>query len=205
VDLAPGPEPEPPDDLASRPLPLRTFDELRWFRGHRVTYGPLHFNTASGRFCAPDRISFGTLYLETDPRCAFLEAFARSLGSATAGYVVSQSVLDRSCLCVVTPTRKLRLVDLTTGRSLRRLSAIADARISTGSHAVSQRWAAAFWSHPVHTDGILYVCRRAPEFHSVALFDRVRPHLIANCDSNFLNDPVELAALLGHYDCALIP
>jgi hypothetical protein len=107
-------------------------------------------------------------------------------------------------LCVVTATRPLRLVDLTTGPALRRLSPTTDSRISTGTHAVSQRWAAAFWNHPARPDGILYPCRRAPELHSVALFDRVQPHLVANCASNILRDRDALVAIVDHYDCALI-
>lgn len=204
MDPQPGPEPEPPDDLAPRPLPLRTFDDPTWFRGHKRKYGPLYFNAAGGRFGAPDRISFGTLYLGTDPRGAFVEAFAQNLGAAATGYVVSQNLLDGSCLCVVTATKPLHLVDLTAGPALRRLSANADGRISTGSHAVSQRWAEAFWRHPEQPDGILYPCRRAPELQSVALFDRAQAHLVANCASNILQDVDEFVAILDHYDCALI-
>jgi hypothetical protein len=205
VDPEPGPEPEPPHDLATRALPLRTFHNPTWFRGHKRKYGPLHFNAVGGRFCAPDRARFGTLYLGTDPRGAFLEAFVQSLGPAATGYVVSQTLLNQSCLCVVMATRPLHLVDLTTGPMLRRLAANADSRISAGSHAVSQRWAEAFWSHPEQPDGILYPCRRAPELHSVALFDRVREDLVADCATNLLQDPGALAAILDHYDCALIP
>jgi hypothetical protein len=205
VDREPGSEPEPPNDLATRALPLRAFDNPTWFRGHKRKHGPLHFNAAGGRFGAPDRALFGTLYLGTDPRGAFLEAFAQSLGPATTGYIVSQTLLDQSCLCVVMATRPLHLVDLTTGLMLRRLAANADSRISTGSHAASQRWADAFWRHPEQPDGILYPCRRAPELHAVALFDRVREDLVADCATNPLQDPGALAAILDHYDSALIP
>jgi hypothetical protein len=204
VDPQPGPEPEPPDDLAWRALPLRTFDNPTWFRGHKRKYGPLHFNAAGGRFGAPDRVQFGTLYLGVDPRGAFLEAFAQHLGPVATGYVVSETHLNQSCLCVVVAVRPLHLVDLTTGPALRRLAPNADNRVSTGSHAVSQRWAEAFWSHPERPDGILYPCRRAPELHSVALFDRVREELVADCATNVLRDPGALAAILDHYDCALI-
>ncbi len=96
MDAEPGPEPEPPDDLPRRPLPLRTFSNPAWFRGHQSTYGPLHFNATGGRFGAPDRALFGTLYLGTDARGAFLEAFAQNLGPGARGYVVSQNLLDRS-------------------------------------------------------------------------------------------------------------
>lgn len=201
----PEPEPDPPDDLAIRPLPLRSFDHPTWFRGHNRTYAPLHFNAASGRFRAPDRVAFGTLYLGMDSRGSFIEAFAQHLGTAAAGYVVSQQLIERSCLCLVRATRPMHLVDLTTGAALRLLSADADARISTGSHAASQRWAEAFWRHPEQPDGILYPCRRAPELHSVALFDRVRADMVAECATNVLQDPHALAVILDHYDCALIP
>ena len=201
----PGPEPEPPADLASRPLPLREFADPTWFRGHNRDYDPLHFNAASGRFCAPDRIAFGTLYVGMDPRGSFIEAFVQHVGMTPVGYVVSQRLIDRSCLCRVRATRPVRLVELTTGAALRRLSADADARISTGSHAVSQRWAEAFWRHPDRPDGILYPCRHAPEFPSVALFDRVRADLVADCATNLLRDPHVLAAILDYYGCALIP
>lgn len=203
-DSPPGPEPEPPSDLASRSLPLRAIDDPAWFRGHNRDYGPLHFNAASGRFCAPDRIAFGTLYLGTDPRGSFIEAFAQHVATTAAGYVVSQRLIERSCLCLVRTTRPVRLVDLTTGAALRRLSANADARISTGSHAMSQRWAESFWRHPDQPDGILYPCRRAPEFVSVALFDRVRPDVVVDCTTNLPRDPHALAAILNHYECALI-
>jgi hypothetical protein len=39
----------------------------------------------------------------------------------------------------------------------------------------------------------------------VALFDRVREDLVVDCATNLLQDPGALAAILDHYDCALIP
>ncbi len=198
---APGPEPEPPDDLTERPLPLRSFAEATWFRGHQRRYSPIYFNLERGRF----RTEEGTLYLGADPRGAFLEAFVQKLGGGPGSYVVSQEVLERSCLCLVTARRPLRLVDLTTGSSLRTLSASADARISTGRHAMSQRWAHAFSTHPDHPDGLLFPCRRAPELLSVALFARTEADLTASCQSNLLQDPATLARILDHYDCALVP
>lgn len=201
MDAAPGPEPEPSDDLAERQLPLRTFDEPIWYRGHTRKNPPLHFNRENGRFCTPE----GTLYLGTDPKDAFLEAFAQYLGSDPRRYIVSQGLLDRSCLCVVTARRPFRLVDLTAGHLLRRWSAMADARISVGTHAMSQRWARALWSHPDRPDGILYPCRRASELQSIALFARVQPDLIAECHPDLPRDPGQLVAILDHYACALVP
>lgn len=197
----PGADPEPPDDLAERHLPLRTCIEPVWYRGHKGKNPPLHFNREQGRFCVPE----GTLYLGADPHGAFLEAFAQHFGADPRRYIVSQGLLDRSCLCVVTARRPLHLVDLTTGPTLRTLSANADGRISVGTHAMSQRWARAFWRHPDRPDGILYPCRRAPELHSVALFARAQPDLVAACNSNLLRDQGRLIAILDHYGCALVP
>ena len=145
------------------------------------------------------------MYAGTEPHGAFVEAFTSNLTPAGPGYVVSQGMLDRGCLCVVTAKRPVRLVDLTSSQSLKRLSVDADARISTGGHAMSQRWALAFWHHPEQPDGILYPCRRAPETASVALFARVQPDLVATCNPNLLRDPDQLVAILDRYACALIP
>lgn len=200
---APGPEPEPPDDLAERPLPLRTFaaTDTSWYRGHQRRYSPIHFNQERGRF----RTDEGTLYLGADPRGAFLEAFVQQVSGGPGNYVVSQEVLRRSCLCMVAASRPLQLVDLTTGVSLRSLSASADARISTGTHAMSQRWAQAFSIHPDRPDGILFPCRRSPELLSVALFARTEADLTSSCLANLLHDSAALARILDHYECALVP
>lgn len=182
-------------------MPLGIVDDPTWFRGHQRRRSPLHFNREKGRFCTPE----GTLYLGADPFGAFLEAFAQQLGSDPRGYIVSQGLLDRSCLCVVTAKRPLHLVDLTTGPQLRSLSAAADGRISVGTHAMSQRWARAFLAHPDRPDGVLYPCRRAPERQSVALFACVADELIATCRPNLLLDAAEVVAMLDHYGCALVP
>jgi hypothetical protein len=205
VSDAPGPYPEPPPDFAQRRLPVIMLRETSLFRGHKRRYGPLHFNRHAGRFAAPDRQSFGALYLGADEHAAFIEAFSHGLGSTPLGLFFSESLLRQSCLCTVRTTRPLRLVDLTTGAALKRLAAEADSRIGDGPHAVSQRWAAALWSHPVQPDGLIYLTRNAPVHRSVALFDRTADALVADCATNLLLDPGRLGHILDHFGCALIP
>jgi hypothetical protein len=201
----PGFYPEPPSDIAQRHLPLVTLGGTPLFRGHSRRYGPLHFNRRAGRFAPPDGETFGTLYLGADEHAAFIEAFSHGLGSTPLGLFISASLLRQSCLCIVTATRPLHLVDLTSGATLKRLAANADSRISDGPHAVSQRWAAALWSHPEQPDGLVYLTRNAPDHRSIALFDRIAGALATNCTTNLLVDAKRLGRILDHFGCALIP
>lgn len=121
-----------------RVVPIREFDRPVWFRGHKAHRGPLYFNRPAGRFAAPHG-EFGTLYLGQDEFCSFIEAFNQeTLDLGAVGPMVSQGRLARCCLCPVRATRAIRLVDLTNGAALRRLSPDADNRINDGPHAVSQ-------------------------------------------------------------------
>lgn len=201
----PGAYPEPPGDLAERRLPLREIVEPAWYRGHPRAYGPLHFNRTAGRFAPPDGQVFGTLYIGEDEFSAFIEAFNQGMGSTPLGLFISESLLASRCLCLVTATRPLRLVDLTSGAALKRLSIDADSRIGDGPHAISQRWAAALWSHPNQPDGLMYLSRNAPDHRSIALFDRAANALVAPCAENLLLDPRRLGAILEHFGCALLP
>lgn len=175
-----------------------------WYRSHKIKYRPVYFNANAGRFGPRDNAAFGTIYLGADPYCSFIETFADTMQHD--GYVTSltEDFLLQSCICEVTFDRPLRVVDLTTGASLRRLAPNADNRISDGSHEVSQRWAEAIWAHPSQPDGILYRCRRAPDRFSLALFDRVEPFLNAPQSENLLRDSHLLGALLDEFNCALI-
>jgi RES domain len=191
--------------MAKLDLPLRTFDRPTWYRGHKAVRGPLYFNPSAGRFAAPDR-QYGTLYLGEDEHVSFLEAFNQEIADALPfGRVVSARRLANCCLCPVTAEARLTLVDLTNGAALRRLSPDADNRINDGPHAVSQRWALAFWQHPTRPDGLFYRSRRAPERCAIALYDRAAASLRSHCDQNVLRDPDRLAAILISYGCALIP
>lgn len=200
----PVPLSEPPPDFAERGLPIREFAARPWYRGHKVTRDPIHFNRANGRFAAPDGESFGTLYLDADPNCSFIEMFALAIQPAARVAILTEHFVRQSCICEVTTTRPLRVVDLTTGSALRRLSPRADNRISDGDHVVSQRWASAIWAHPSRPDGIYYRSRNAPDRFAVALFDRTEPILIARGSPNLLQDAHLLGSLLDEFDCALI-
>jgi hypothetical protein len=195
---APGPIPEPPADLAKRELPVYEIVEPRLFRSHRSHHGAIFFNRTHGRWADPLG-AFGTLYLGERDYCSFAEAFIQ--GSHQR--LVSESLLQESCLCPITAARPLKLVDLTNGPGLMRVG--VDNRICDGPHDIAQRWARAFWSHPSQPDGLYYRSRNAPEFCSVALFDRVELLLYDHCSENFLKSPSELARLLNYFGCALIP
>lgn len=197
--------PEPPPDLDQRRLPLVTIHEATWYRSHRRDFSPVYFNRSAGRFAAPDGERFGTMYVGEDPFAAFIEAFGQGLRSDPLGIYVSESLLRTRCLCEVSVRRPVRLVDLSTGAALKSISGDADSRIADGPHDVSQRWAAAFWAHPDQPDGLLYRARNAPDHRSIALFDRVSDAIAAPCVDNVLQDTARLAAILDHFDCALIP
>ncbi|MGH8730031.1 MAG: RES family NAD+ phosphorylase, partial [Burkholderiales bacterium] len=153
----------------------------------------------------PDGLAFGTLYLGQDAYAAFIEAFSQGVGSTPLGLFISASLLRRSCLCAVQVTRPLRLVDLTSGAALKRLSASADSRVGDGPHVVSQSWAAALWTHPDQPDGLIYRARNAPDHRSIALFDRAADALVADCATNLLLDAAQLGRILDHFGCTLIP
>lgn len=179
--------------------------EVAWYRGHHRDFSPVYFNRDVGRFAAPDGARFGTMYVGEDAVAAFIEAFGQGLGSTPLGIYVSESLLQTRCLCTVSVSRPLRLVDLSTGAALKKISRDADSRIADGPHDVSQRWAAAFWAHPEQPEGLLYRARNAPDHRSIALFDRAADAIVAPCSGNVLQDAQRLAAILDHFDCALIP
>lgn len=199
-----GPDPVPPADFAERPLAIRDVDQT-WYRGHKTKYRPIHFNAGAGRFGPTDFTSFGVMYLGADPYCSFIETFAESMQDDRYGASLAEIALEPVCICEVATSRSLRVVDLTTGASLKRLAPNADARISDGSHELSRLWADAIWAHPTQPDGIYYRCRRAPDRFSLALFDRVEPVLRAPSSNNLLRDPQLLGALLEEFNCALLP
>gem|GEM_PF-941403 len=196
---------DPPDDLAQRALPIRSFVNPQWFRGHKAHRGPIYFNRTAGRFAALNG-EFGTLYLGDDEFSSFLEAFSQELLNHNAfGPMISLNRLRRCCLCPVTATRTIHLVDLTNGPALLQLSTNADNRINDGPHVTSQRWARSFWEHSSKPDGLFYRSRRSPERHAIALFDHTESDLQGHCDQNLLTDPDRLASILDYFNCALIP
>jgi hypothetical protein len=202
---APGPLPEPPADLDDRPLPLLVVAHPIWFRGHKRSRDPMYFNKTAGRFAPVDQQSFGTLYLGEDEYAAFIEAFSQGFGSTPLGLFISESLLRQSCLCAIRTARPMRLVDISSGAALKRLSAQADNRINDGPHRISQRWASALWAHPDRPDGLLYRTRNAPDRRAIALFDRAAGVLISDCQTNRLADAEILGRLLDHFGCVLVP
>ncbi|WP_437282425.1 RES family NAD+ phosphorylase [Sorangium sp. So ce375] len=194
-----GAHPDPPLDLATRPLPIALF-RRSWFRIHWLTRDPMYFGrSGDNRFDAPDS-EFGVLYAGKDARCAFIEVF----GSATGVHFVEQSELAARGLARIAPRRPLRLVNLT-GEGLARVG--ADARLTSGeSYQAARRWALAIHDHPRKPDGIAYAARHDPSRICAALFERASAELEVT-RLGPLTDPAHaalLARLLDTYKFGLV-
>lgn len=117
------------------------------------------------------------MYTGGTPFVAFAETLLPAAGTLVAITVsasgatvpVSGSMVADHGLALVTIVEPLRCVDLR-GPGLARLG--ADARLTSGSHLVAQRWSLAFWSHPSVPHGILYHSRRDPAETALAIYDR---------------------------------
>jgi hypothetical protein len=196
----PGPHPGPPDTLHERAL-LR-FDIAAapppWFRLYPVGREPLYFGRyPRGRFNAPTG-EFGVLYLATDPFGAFVETY----GQATGVRAITQTELSRRSLGRIVTERPLALADLT-GAGLARIG--ADARLCTGDHEISRRWALALWAHPARIDGLVYRARHDPDCWSIAVFDRAADAIVAESLDTLLRQPALLARILDRYGFAVLP
>lgn len=194
----PAPHPEPPHDLHERELPL-VFSRGPWFRVHRGVRNPVFFGKSGlGRFNSPDG-SYGILYAALDFSGAFIETF----GWITGTNVVAYSELEERDLAEVKTSEPLDLVDLT-GKGLARIG--ADGRLSTGDHAVSQRWSSSLFGHPESPDGILYRARHDPAAPAVALHERASSKGISAEPLGNLADEDNmelLARTLDHYGFGL--
>lgn len=208
-NLGPEPLPLPPSGeelkaLFAGKLPSVTLRSgSRLWRTQLLAYrDPLYFGDPKRRFnrfdlapaACPD--SAGCLYTSKSPEGAFIEVF----GHATGIRCVTETELRSRGLFPVETKRPCRLVSLT-GGNLAKLG--LDARIWSGDVATAQRWATAFYQHPLRYDGILYPCRHDDRQTAVALFDRVRPDLGFSPPVCWLEHP-ELAGFLDHYDFGLI-
>ena len=196
----PGPHPGPPDTLHERGLPR--FDIAGapppWFRLYPVGHDPLHFGRhPRGRFNAPAG-EFGVLYLATDPFGAFIETY----GQATGVREITPAELAIRALCRIATARPLALADLT-GPGLARIG--ADARLCTGDHEISRRWALALWAHPGRIDGLVYRARHDPDCLSIAVFDRAADAIIAEPLDTLLRQPALLARILDRYGFGVLP
>ena len=195
---SPGEHPAAPESLDHIELPLITTMQS-WFRLHRPHRQALHNGrTGRSRFDAPTG-EYGVLYAAADPFGSFAETveIQRDLNTIPAS-VLAERVLTR-----IDAGRPLRLIDLT-GSGLSRIG--ADARLTTGSHAIAQQWSRAMWAHAAAPDGITYRCRHDPARLSVALFDRtersVQAVKLGSLSDSQLIDV--LAAIMQEYHVSVI-
>ena len=193
----PGPHSPPPADFAGRELLIRSIKD-RLFRIHRKQYGAIFYGcTGSNRFDDPQQ-KFGVLYAGLDEYAAFIETH----GQRTGANAVSESELRDRCLAAITPSRPLKLVDLT-GRGLAVMG--ADNRLAAADHDLARLWSRAVWEHPSQADGILFRSRHDPSRSCVAIFDRgVTWKKMALGSLMEKANAALLAALLDHYQFALI-
>jgi RES domain-containing protein len=162
--------PDPPSSFRV----LITLVSSAWSRIHAVKHDPLYFGREPrNRFDAPAK-EFGVLYVAKDFHGAFIETFGHSTG---VRFVTTAELRVRG-LAVITPQRKLRLVDLR-GEGLARMG--ADAELTSGpDYDLARRWARAIHDHPRKPDGILYRARHDPSRTCAAIFERTAPELGEN-------------------------
>jgi len=128
------------------------------------------------------------LYAADDAHCAFIEVFEQPMTWRS----LDRTVIEERSLAVLMTTRPLNLIDLT-AEGLARIS--ADARLTTGDHAIAQRWALALFNCSADIDGILYRARHDPSRLTVAVFDRAAESMLVESSVGLL-DPhlIELTA-----------
>lgn len=159
------PHPNPPSDLSVCELPIIEI-QSSWYRIHQTRYGSLHFGLSGcSRFDAPNKKSYGVMYVALQPHGAFIETF----GSQTGIRVISEAELSLRSMSRLETQQKLKLVDLT-GAGLAKLG--ADGRLCTGDHHLAQQWAFELWQHPMQVDGIYYRARHDPSQYCAAIFNR---------------------------------
>ena len=196
---APGPHPDPPPDLARRPLPLRAL-HVAWYRVYRCVRDPRFFGrTGQFRFDAPGE-EYGVLYMARSREGAFIETFGSVVRAHAARTYLDELTVQQRCWATVTSERPLRLVDLS-GHGLVRIG--ADERLCAGTYSVSQQWSRALWAHPEAPDGLYYRARHDPSQYSVVLFDRADT-AIAIAGQGRWGHPRLLARILRRYTIALI-
>lgn len=194
------PHPQPPTDPSVFKLPLVELNHA-WWRSHSATREAIFFGrSGDNRYDAPNR-EYGIMYLAHLEAGAFVEAYLRNPRGAPV--CVSAASLAQRHFTTIVFASPLRLVDLT-GPGLARLG--ADARLTTGDPALSQKWALAFWNHPDRPDGVLYRSRHDQEMLCCGVFDRrqdARPghslgSLIAPSNARLLGE------ILDRYGVALL-
>ena len=193
----PGLHPDPDPAFAVRVLPGLSLEGL-WYRTHQTQYSPLFWGrTGLNRFDSPEG-AFGVLYVALEPSGAFAETFISIPGQA----LVSRVDLDARSLATLASVQPLTVVDLT-GPGLARLG--ADDRLTSGEHAVAQRWSKAIHDHSLQPHGILYRARHDPAQLSLAIFERAKDLIQVNDTVPYSAMALRrLAALLERYQFALI-
>lgn len=194
----PSPGPLPPPDFATRELPLEEIASgARLVRIHRSDLGPLFFGSTGGnRFDDPTK-TYGVCYLATTLEGAFAETCLRSVGAR----FVSMSFLEARSFSEVEVTATLRLVSLH-GPGLAQIGATG--AVTSGPHAVAQRWSRAIHDHPTVPDGIAYRSNHDNGEICVALFEHVGDRLApAGTPHPMTIDRDRLAGLLARYKVGL--
>jgi len=168
----------------------------RFVRIHRRELSPLFFGTTGdNRFDDPDR-SYGVCYLALTLEGAFAETFLRAVG---AQFVASVFLAARA-FTTIAVTAPLRLVAVH-GPGLARLGATSI--VTSGAHALAQRWSRAIHDHPAAPDGLLYRANHDNGELCAALFDRCAERLAPRQAEGLFADRTRLAALLDRYKVGL--
>jgi RES domain len=193
----PAPHPEPLKNLSSQTLPLIQLHQP-WYRIHQSRYEPLHFGNSRYRFDAPQQ-EYCLMYVAQNPEGAFIETF----GANTGVRVISNDELSLRNISCLQSSHPLNLVDLT-GAGLAKIG--ADGRLCDGDYQIAQRWALAFWQHPIQVDGIYYRARHDPSQYCAAIFDRAAGgwHIIQTLRCASQEFRGILANILDRYEFGLI-
>jgi hypothetical protein len=198
----PGDHPEPPGDLVTREpllaeLPMGAIVSRLHARGRN----PLFFGRTGGnRFDSPDR-SYGVLYAGLDEYCAFIETYGQTTGIRT----VTETALEGRHLAHLELLRPMKLIDLSNSGGLAHVG--ADSRLFSGSHAIAQRWSAAFREHPSKPDGMLYPARHDAARNACAIYECLPSFFKLHVKGTLLEHQhaALLGAILDCYGFAITP
>ena len=164
--------PPPPEDpnVLTREFPTFTWPAQQPLsRVHRVEHDTAYFATGQdGRFNPPlPEAGFGTLYLSSHPRGAFVETLGRFR-------YISQAMINERVLAEVYMSSDLRLADLTNPQVLGKFGISNDLSMGNedDAYALAQQWALRLWQ--AGFSGLYYGARRDVELQSrsVALFGK---------------------------------
>ncbi len=187
----------PPADLDHRTLPIRPLSGPL-FRVHRATKKALFLSTAAGRFSGGNS-PYGVCYCALSPLGAFAETCVEEIGNQT--YAASGGLIDTRACSPIVVSYSVNVVDLTAANLL----SIGAAHVinTTERYDLTQRWAAAFYTHPSQPAGILYQSNLAGTEVCVALFDRALKALRPGPARPFSKS--DLDGFLSTLQIALIP